>query len=275
MGKVAITVAPLAQAYYDDVESFPTPERLAQEVYECRQAGASVVHLHVIDEQGNATVDTSNFQKTVQIIREKCDIIIQGSTGGVSDLTRDERSVSVEVPEVEMGSLNMGSCNVGEQAYINTPGDVEFWAEKMRRNSVIPEMTFFEPGMMTMIGRLLDKGAIGHPFVVNLALGFPGTLPATVDNIVFMARQLPEDTNWTLTPHHAEDFSLHALSVVLGGNVRVGFEDSMYLEPDKKASNNVELVAKARDLIEHLGRKVSKPAETRQMYGITSIGVKE
>mgnify|MGYP001371932698 CR=1 FL=1 len=141
MDKVAITVAPLAQSYYDEVSSFPTPERLAQEIYECHQAGASVVHLHVIDGQGRATVDTTNFRQTVRLLRDRCDIIVQGSTGGVSDLTRDERSVSVEVPEVEMGSLNMGSCNVGEQAYINTPGDVEYWAEKMRRHQVIPEMT--------------------------------------------------------------------------------------------------------------------------------------
>jgi len=272
MTKVAITVAPLAQTYYDDVDCFPTPERLAQEIYECCLAGASVVHLHVIDEHGNATVDTSSFQETVQMIRTKCDIIIQGSTGGVSDLTRDERSVSVEVPEVEMGSLNMGSCNVGEQAYINTPGDVEFWAQKMRSNNVVPEMTFFEPGMMTMIERLLDKGVVEHPLVVNLALGFPGTLHATVDNIVFMARQLPKDAVWTLTPHHAVDFTLHALSVALRGNIRVGFEDSMYLRPDKKASNNVELVTKAHDLIEQLGRQVAIPAQTRQMYGIAPMG---
>jgi len=204
------------------------------------------------------------------MIRDKCDIIIQGSTGGISDLTRDERSVSVEVPEVEMGSLNMGSCNVGEQAYINTPGDVEYWAQKMQKNNVLPEMTFFEPGMMTLIKRLFDKGIIKHPLVVNLALGFPGTLPATPDNIMFMVRQLPEDTVWTLTPHHATDYSLHALSVALGGNVRVGFEDSMYLVPGKKASNNVELVAKARELIELLGRVVANPAETRQMYGIAT-----
>jgi 3-keto-5-aminohexanoate cleavage enzyme len=270
MTKVAITVAPLTQSYYDDVDSFPTPERLAQEIYECWRAGASVVHLHVIDERGNATVDTSNFQKTVSMIRAKCDIIIQGSTGGVSDLTSDQRSISVEVPQVEMGSLNMGSCNIGEQAYINTPGDVEFWAEKMRKNNVIPEMTFFEPGMMTLIDRLLGKGLIKHPFVANLALGFPGTLPATADNILFMVRQLPKNSVWTLTPHHAVDYSFHALSVAIGGNVRVGFEDSIYLAPDKKASNNVELVAKAREIIEQLGRSVANPAETRQMYGITS-----
>ena len=270
MTKVAITVAPLAQTYYDDVDSFPTPERLAQEIYECWLAGASVVHLHVIDERGNATVDTSNFQKTVRMIRAKCDIIIQGSTGGVSDLTSDQRSVSVEVPQVEMGSLNMGSCNIGEQAYINTPCDVEFWAEKMRKNNVIPEMTFFEPGMITLIHRLLGKGLIEQPFVANLALGFPGTLPTTADNILYMVRQLPKNSVWTLTPHHAVDYSFHALSVVIGGNVRVGFEDSIYLAPDKKASNNVELVAKAREIIEQLGRSVANPAETRQMYGITS-----
>lgn len=274
MTKVAITVAPLAQTYYDDVDYFPTPERLAQEACECSQAGASVVHLHVIDEQGNATVDTSHFQKTVRMIRAKCDIIIQGSTGGISDLTRDERSVSVEVPEVEMGSLNMGSCNVGEQAYINTPGDVEYWAEKMQKHDVLPEMTFFEPGMMTLIERLLDKKIIKHPLVVNLALGFPGTLPATAENIMFMVRQLPKDTVWTLTLHHVADYSLHALSVALGGNVRVGFEDSMYLAPDEKASNNVELVAKARELTELLGREVASPAETRQMYGIQTGGSK-
>lgn len=270
MTKVAITVAPLAQTYYDDVESFPTPERLAKEICKCCRAGASVVHLHVIDERGNATVDKSNFQETVRLIRAECDIIIQGSTGGVSDLTRDERSVSVEVPEVEMASLNMGSCNIGEQAYINTPDDVEFWVQKMRKNNVLAEMTFFEPGMLTMMGRLFDKGLINRPPVVNLALGFPSTLPATPDSILFMARQLPADAVWLLTPHHAEDFALHALSVVLGGNVRVGFEDSMYLESGRKASNNVELVAKAREIIEQLGRKIASPAETRQMYGITT-----
>lgn len=268
MDKVVITVAPLAQAYYDDVSIFPTPERLAQEICACHQAGASVVHLHVIDEQGRATVDTASFRQTIRLVRDRCDIIVQGSTGGVSDLTRDERSVSVEVPEVEMGSLNMGSCDIGEQAYINTPADVEYWARKMREHRVVPEMTFFEPGMMTIMSRLLEKALVARPPVVNLALGFPGTLPATPDNILFMARQLPQDAVWTLTPHHATDFSLHALSVALGGNVRVGFEDSMYLAPGCKASNNVELVAKARDLIELLGRQVATPAETREIYGL-------
>lgn len=273
MTEVAITVAPLAQAYYDDDAQFPTSGQLAQEVVECCRAGASVVHLHVIDERGNATVDTSNFQRTVRLIRAECDIIIQGSTGGVSDLTRDERSVSVEVPQVEMGSLNMGSCNVGEQAYINTPGDVEYWAQKMLTNNVLAELEFFEPGMMLMMDRLLEKGLIKRPLVANFALGFPGTLPATVDNVVFMLRRLPSDVVWMLTPHHAKDFSLHAVSVALGGNVRVGFEDSMYLRPDKKASNNVELVAAAGELIERLGRRVATPTQTRRMYGITPKAV--
>jgi len=268
MDKVTLTVAPLAQTYYDDVESFPTPERLAQEICECHQAGASVVHLHVIDEQGRATVDTTNFRKTIDMVRERCDIIVEGSTGGISELSRDERSVSVEVPGVELASLNMGSCNVGEQAYINTPGDVEYWAAKMRRHGVVPDLAFFEPGMITLVERLLEKELIASPFVVTLAMGFPGTLPATPDNALFMARQLPEEAVWTLTPHHPKDFILHALSLALGGNVRVGFEDSMYLAPNRKAANNVELVTKARALIEDLGREIATPAETRVAYGL-------
>jgi 3-keto-5-aminohexanoate cleavage enzyme len=121
-----------------------------------------------------------------------------------------------------------------------------------------------------MIDRLLDKNLVKHPQLVNLALGFPGTLPAMAENIMFMVKQLPQNTVWTLTPHHAADYGLHALSVALGGNVRVGFEDSIYLAPGRKASNNVELVAKARELIEQLDRSVANPAETRQTYGIST-----
>ena len=134
--------------------------------------------------------------------------------------------------------------------------------------SLVVCSTSNERAVTMVVERLLGKEIIKHPFVVNLAHGFPGTLSATPDNIMFMVRQLPENTVWTLTPHHATDYRLHALSVALGGNVRVGFEDSMYLAPDEKASNNVELVAKARELIELLGRQAASPAETRQMYGI-------
>ncbi len=273
MDKVCITVAPLAQTYYDAVEKFPTPDQLAEEIYECYRAGASVVHLHVIDPQGRPTVDTGNFRKVVRAVRSRCDVIFQGSTGGVSDLTRDERSVSVEVPEVEMGSLNMGSANIGEVCYINTPGDVEFWAAKMQRHGVLPELEIFEPGMLGMIPRLFQKGLVKKPFVVNLALGFPGAMPATPDGILFLVRQLPPDAVWLLTPHHAKDFSLHALAVALGGHVRVGFEDSMFLGPNKRAANNVELVAQAAALIRMLGREVATPAETRALYGITPKAV--
>ena len=268
MDKVVITVAPLAQTYYDEVESFPTAEHRAREFIECCRAGASVLHLHVIDPRGRPTMDTTHFRRTLQMVRAECDIIVQGSTGGVSDLTRDQRSVSVEVPEVEMASLNMGSCNVGELCYVNTPGDVEYWAAKMLRHNVVPELEFFEAGMIGMTNRLLEKGLLKRPLVANLALGFPGAMPATPENVLYMRRQLPEGAVWIMTPHHAPDFALHALTIAAGGNVRVGFEDSMVLAPGKRAKNNVELVKQLQDLILLLGREPATPAETRRFYGI-------
>ncbi len=268
MRKIVITVAPLPQAFYEAECRFPSVEELAREIVDCRKAGASVAHLHVIDAQGNPTVDSSNFRRLVQLVHKECDIVIQGSTGGVSDLTRDERSVSVEVPGVEMASLNMGSCNIGEAAYINTPGDVEYWAEKMQAHGVAPDMTIFEPGMARMIERVLEKGLAAAPPLVNVGLGFPGGLPATPDAVVFMAQRLPPGAVWTLTTHHSPDFTPQALAVAMGANVRVGFEDSMFLAPGRKAKSNVELVERAAALIEILGRQVASASETRALYGL-------
>lgn len=266
--KVIITVAPLAQRYYDEVDGFPTAKELAKEIIQSCHAGASVCHLHVIDDKGEPTFDTSFFEEVLKHVRSGCDIIMQGSTGGISDLSLDERSVSVEVEGVEMASLNMGSCDVGETAYINRPGDVRYWAEKMKKNNVKPEMVFFEPGMIREHSMLQEKGLIDKPYVANIALGFPNTLAATPKNLLFMSELLPDNIHWLLTTHHNKDFSLQAMAVTLAGHVRVGFEDSFYLSPDKRAKNNPELVRQAAEMINLLGREVAKPSQTRQMYGL-------
>lgn len=268
---VIITVAPLAQHYYDEVNHFPTADELAAEIVACHRAGAAVCHLHIIDERGYPTFDSSFYESVLTRVREESDIIMQSSTGGISTLSRDERSVSVGVPGVEMASLNMGSCDLGETAYVNTPADVRYWAEKMQRHGVKPEMVFFEPGMFGMINRLdADKLTQGPP-VVNLALGFVGALPATPENLLFMHTKLPAGAEWSVTVHHARDLSLQAVALSLGGNVRVGFEDSVYLTPQRRAADNTELVAAAHQLIRLLGKEVATPDEARQRYGMAPL----
>ncbi len=264
MHKVIISVAPID---YADVKSIPPAEELAADICNCCAAGASIVHLHVFDRQGKPTVDTAYFEEIITKVREGCDIIIQGSTGGVG-LSLDERSVALEVKGVEMSSLNMGSCNVGDEAYINTPLDIEYWAEKMKKNRIVPDMAVFEPGMFVMVDRVIRKGLIPEPYVFGIPLGFPTALPATPENLIFMVNKLPRNSLWSLIHHHSEDFRLHAAAVAMGGNIRVGFEDSAHLAKNEKASCNADMVAKARDLVQMVGLNVAIPAEAREMIGI-------
>lgn len=266
-----LTVAPLAQHYYDEVTTFPTASGLAAEIVACHRAGAAVCHLHVIDERGYPTFDSSFFEEVLARVRDESDIVMQSSTGGVSSLSRDERSVSVGVPGMEMASLNMGSCDLGETAYVNTPADVRYWAEKMQRHGVKPEMVFFEPGMFGMLDRLRAEGLADGPPVVNLALGFVGALPASPENLLFMHSKLPAGAEWSVTAHHARDLSLQAVALSLGGNLRVGFEDSVYRTPRHRAADNAELVAAARDLAALLGRDLATPAEARERYGMAPL----
>ena len=169
MNSVIIALAPVQQRTFD---TFPTAEELADEIVECHAAGAAVLHLHVIDHKGNQTTDTSCFKRAIDHIRSRCDMVIEGSTGGPLDMTPDQRSVCLGVEGVEMASLNMGSVNVGDGVYINSLKDVLFWSEKMKRHKVAPDMAFFEVGMLSRIAELQARGLVGKPYCASLALGF-------------------------------------------------------------------------------------------------------
>ena len=266
MDNTIITLAPLEQKPY---ASFPSAEALADEIVECHAAGAAALHLHVVDPAGNQTTDTTFFRRVIGRIRDKCDMIIEGSTGGSFTMTPDERSVALEVEGVEMASLNMGSANIGDNVYINSPKDIVFWAEKMRRHRVVPDMALFEHGMMPRIAVLESQGLIRGPYCASLAMGLEDALPATPANLLSLSQSLPAGTVWTLVHHHSTDFCLQAMAVALGGHCRTGFEDTRYLTPHREARSNVELVAAVRDLIRQLGREVATSAEARRMLGLT------
>lgn len=261
---VIITLAPVD---YADLEQFPSADVLASDICESQAHGASVVHFHVTDAGGRATSDTAFFDGVVGKVRERCDIVIQGSTGGVG-VPWNVRTAAMAADNLEMASLNMGSCNLFGRAYINTPDDIATLAEKMAEVHVVPDMCFFEPGFFTAPG-VSDRNARdgGRP-VCSICLGFPGALPATLENLAFMISKLPANAEWTLVHHGSRDFALLAAAIAAGGNVRVGFEDSRELGGGVQASRNSELVTKVRVLVEQLGRRVATPAEVRLRYGI-------
>ena len=268
MEKVAIALAPVD---YADADAFPTAKELAEDICGCYDAGASVVHYHVTDERGKASADPAYFMEVLDRVKSRCDIIVEGSTGGAG-VAQEIRTVALEVPGVELASLNMGSCNLFGKVYENPPDEIQRIGSLMKQKGIIPDMCFFEPGFVEALADLRAKGIVGPPFVAGVCLGFPGPLPASVENLAFMVGKLPPETIWVLVHHGFRDYSLLAAAIAAGGHVRVGFEDSRHLGGGQKATSNRELVDKARQLVLQLGREPISAAELRPLLGIRAAG---
>lgn len=267
--KILIAVAPVGTDVPESVQNPLSPDQVAEEVIACAAAGAGMVHLHVRDSEGVQTADTTEFSRTVKMIREKSDIIIQGSTGGVSELSLEERCTALNDPMVEVASLNMGSVNFGEGVYINTLPDIRYWANRMKEAEVVPELEIFEAGMVNNVEILYRENVLRKPLVYNFCLGVKGALPASADNLHFLKSVIPPEAPWGFVHHGMKDISLLATAIGLGASfVRVGFEDSVHMAPGKIARTNVDLVNNVASLIRLMGSTVATPTEARGLLGM-------
>jgi len=269
--KIIIAVAPVAHMEKQvppQVTNPVDPKRLAAETIACWRAGASLVHLHVRDETGKQVGDLGVFSHTIDMIRAESDMIIQGSTGGVSTLSLEDRSKSVNEPRVQMASLNMGSTNFGDGVYINTWDDIRYWALKMKRFGVVPELEIFDLSMINTIVTLAEEGVLDHPLHFNFSLGFKGALPASADNLFRLKQALPPGSSWSLLHEGMEDFSLLGVAIGSGASaIRVGYEDGFTIRAGQYATN-VELVTHAAMLIRAMGHEV---ATVEEAYSLLQI----
>ena len=267
--KVIIAVAPVShpgKPLPEQCANPLTPEQVAQETVACARAGAGMVHLHVRDEKGEQTGDLTHFSQTLDLIRQESEIVIQGSTGGLSTLTLEERCVALNDVRVQMASLNMGSTNFGDTVYINTLPDIRYWARRMLDTNVVPECEIFALSMIDTIARLAKEGLLHEPIHYNFALGFESSLAATPDNLFCLKSALPADATWGLVHDGMRDFPLLATALAFGATVvRVGFEDGFYYQGDQVAESNVVLVEEIRELVERLGFEVATNEEAKQM----------
>lgn len=275
--KIVVTVAPVCHVGKPVPEgSFNplTPEEIAADVAACAEAGASMVHLHVRDLTGEQTFDMTHFSRTLDLIREKSDIVIQGSTGGLSTLSLEDRSVCLSEPRVEVASLNMGSVNFGESVYINTLPEIRYWAGRMREEKVVPEMEIFDLSMVETCSKLADEGVLDRPMSYNFCLG-KGTasnLSDTPRNLQYMVSLMEQDGHWGLNNDSMKDLHFLGLAIAMGASVvRVGFEDSFYYEEGKTAPTNAFLVQKLVELVRALGCEPATPEEAREILGITKL----
>jgi 3-keto-5-aminohexanoate cleavage enzyme len=275
--KVVIAVAPVKHPGSEMPAGCRNPQsadEVAAEVVACARAGASMVHLHVRDESGVQTAEMDVFARTLDLIRGESDIVIQGSTGGVSTLSLEERCVSLDDPRVEVASLNMGSSNFADDVYINTLPDIRYWADRMRETETLPELEVFDLSMIGTSRRIADEGVVSRPMHFNVCLGFESALEATPENLYAMRSAIGGGSTWGITHDGMKDLQILAGALGLGASaIRVGFEDSFYYAPGKTATTNVELVAKARALVEAMGLEPMTPEEARRTLGMKSKGL--
>ena len=274
MRKIIVTVAPVCHVGKPIPEGCKnplTPEEITEDVLNCYRVGACQVHLHTRDLKGNPTFELEVFSQTIHAIREHSDMIIQGSTGGLSDLSLADRCVSLNVPEVEIASLNMGSVNFGETVYINTMPDLRYWAKRQQEANVVPEMELFDLSHVECCTRLADEGVIRRPLHYNFCVGPGGSsnLSATGRNLALLCALTEPGTTWGINHDSMKDFSILACAIGMGANaVRVGFEDSFYYAEGKLARTNAELVERLVALIRAMGCEPATPAEAREMLEI-------
>jgi len=270
MDKLVITVAPCAPPAQLEVHpDLPrTPEQMADEVVAACGSGAAIAHLHVVDEEGCPTQDLSAFRRTVDLIRKRCDIIIEGSTGGLTGFSAADRSVAFQA-DIELASLNPGSVNYDQGVYINSPQDIAYWVGEMHRRSIKPSIAIFEVGMIENALRYVQHGLIAEPPLLSFVLGQVGAMPATARNLMFLVDTLPPGTIWGAAGHGGHDLEVALWSLALGGHVRAGFEDNIYYRPGQRATSNAQLIERLVRIAREAEREIAPPAEARGMLELT------
>lgn len=266
MRKVIISLAPIS-ASDDKID----PREVANDVIAASKCGAAMAHLHVRDKKGRLTKDLSTFKKIVELIRAESNIIIQASTGGVSNLTIEERCAPLDYPMVETASMNIGSMNLGDEVFLNPLPEAKYCVKRIYQSNVLPEYEVFEIGMINSILMLKNEIKLREPLLINTVLGMQNTIPATIDSMVCFRQFVPKEALWGITHSGREDFSLLAAAISMGATiVRIGFEDSRFYEGDVKAENNTVLVKRLVNIIESVGLQAATAEEARKIFQLTS-----
>ena len=248
-----------------------TVEEIVREAKSAVDAGAAIVHLHVREDDGTPTQSHVRFQECEEAIYKVCpDVILIPSTGGAVGMSPEERLDSTNTtPIPEMATLDCGTCNFGDEIFDNTMPTMRAFGKRMIEKGIKPEYECFEMGHLDTILTMARKGEVpGDPMQFNFVLGVPGCTPATVSNLAWMVNQIPAGSTWTVTGVGRAAFPMAAAAIAMGGNVRVGFEDNIYLSKGVKASSNGELVAKVVRIAKELGREIATSDEARAILGL-------
>jgi len=253
-----ITVAPTGPiATKKDNPSLPTqPLEIADAVLEASEAGAAVAHIHLRDEDDRPTADLDIARRTIDLIAERCPILVQLSTGVGLDVPFRERERLVEL-QPRMATLNPCSMSFGEGEFSNPPQGVRRLASRMRELGVKPELEIYDTGHLDACLRLRDEGLLDEPLQFSIVLGVRGGMAATAENLFNAVRRLPESSVWQVIAIGRANAQLTAIGLALGGSARAGLEDTLHVNRGELASGNLPLVQRAVRLAEAMDRSIA------------------
>jgi 3-keto-5-aminohexanoate cleavage enzyme len=302
MEKLIVTCAITGGASPDTNKYLPkTPKEQAQSALEAWRAGASIIHIHARNpETGKVAHETRFFEEAILPIREQSDVIINVSTGGtgrrvdghwlyekiphtgcqervgvVTELSADPKT------KPELASFNAGSPVIDiyssktddfllKFVMVQSLPDMKEMALTIDAAGVKPELECYETGMINNCLFLRDIGVLKDPLYFQCVMGILGSIPATVDNLVHMVRQIPAQYPWSVCAVGLNEWPMTTMAIIMGGHARVGMEDNIYLSRGELAKSNAELVEKVVRIARELGRDIATPAEARKILGLTA-----
>jgi 3-keto-5-aminohexanoate cleavage enzyme len=247
-----------------------TPEEIIQSAIEAWRAGAAIVHIHVRDlKTGLGCQDPNLFRQVVEALRSDTDLILSLTTSGIPgrNLPVEERLCPVAL-KPELASFDAGSINLGGGVFINDPAFLDEAARIMKQAGVKPEIEIFDLGMLITALRMRDEGKLDDPLHFQFVLGTPWGAPATPKSFLHLYEHLPRNATWSNIGIGRGYLQMAMMALMMGGHIRVGMEDNIYLDKGVMAKTNAELVERVVRIINAYGRPIASPAEARQILGL-------
>lgn len=290
MDKIIITAAVTGSfdAKHKQVNLPITPQEIAQAAIECYQEGASIAHIHVRDPKTRKpSIEIPYYREVLETIRSKCDMILNVTTGTGARIcftpedkekagdslytTPERRTQHVTELKPEMCSFDVGTMNFQSWVLANPLPDLKRIAEIIIRAGAKPELEAFDVGHIDIARHLMKKGLIkGNPHF-QLCMGVTGGISATPKNLLHLKESLPIGSTWSVLGIGPNQFPMITMGIILGGHIRVGLEDNLYISTGVLAKNSAEQVRKAVMISHALDREVATPKEARQILGLRAI----
>lgn len=260
-----------------------TAQEIAEDGKRAVDAGASILHIHARNDDGSPAYDIESYRKIDEAVKSLCgDVIINYSTGAIG-IDRETRIHHCDALKPDMAALNMGSMNYAiyspkhkkfyhDHVFENPFKDIGFFMERMKASGTRPEMECFDVGHINNVKPMLDLGLIEAPLQFSFIMGVLGGIPATTENLVHQSHQVPQGSHWQVIGIGRKQWRMIGAAISLGGNIRVGLEDNLYMPDGSIAKGNGACVEAGVNLVHLMGGQVASIAEAR---GILQIPVKQ